>query len=118
MTITVIGATGRSARWWLAGCWRRAAGADPGPRPRQGPRSARPRFPSEIITGDRGTPADLEAAFQGADAAYVALGSIGLEGNLGRLTVLAAGAAPPCRSSSGCGREARNAAFRPRPTCR
>jgi len=43
------------------------------------PDKARDRLGSdsrlEIITGDLGTPADLEAAFQGADAAYVALGS-------------------------------------------
>jgi nucleoside-diphosphate-sugar epimerase len=46
MTITVIGATGKVgtlvARGLLA---EGAAGAGPGPRPRQGPRSARPRFP-------------------------------------------------------------------------
>jgi len=103
MTITVIGATGKVgtlvARGLLAEGQRvRTLARDPGKaRDRLGPDSR-----LEIITGDLGTPADLEAAFRGADAAYVALGSIGLEGNLGRLAVLAAGAAPPCRSSSGC----------------
>jgi NAD(P)H-binding len=103
MTITVIGATGKVgtlvARGLLAKGQRVLTLArDPGKaRDRLGPDSR-----LEIIPGDLGTPADLEAAFRGADAAYVALGWIGLEGNLGRLAVLAAGAAPPCRSSSGC----------------
>jgi len=94
MTITVIGATGKVgtlvARGLLAEGQRvRALVRDPGrARDRLGPDS-RP----EIITGDPGTPADLEAAFRAADAAYVALGSIGLEGNLARLAILAAGRA-------------------------
>jgi len=59
----------------------RTLARDPGKaRDRLGPDSR-----LEIITGDLGTPADLEAAFRGAHAAYVALGSIGLEGNLGRV---------------------------------
>ena len=58
----------------------RTLARDPGKaRDRLGPDSR-----LEIIMGDLGTPADLEAAFRGADAAYVALGSIGLEGNLSR----------------------------------
>jgi len=86
MTITVIGATGNVgtlvARGLLAEGQRvRALVRDPGKaRDRLGPDSR-----LEIITGDLGTPADLEAVFRGADAAYVALGSIGLEGNLARL---------------------------------
>src|SRR5712691_9990256 len=94
MTITVIGATGKVgalvARGLLAEGQRvRALVRDPGKaRDRLGPDSR-----LEIITGDLGTPADLEAAFRGADAAYVALGSIGLEGNLARLAILAAGRA-------------------------
>jgi NAD(P)H dehydrogenase (quinone) len=94
MTITVIGATGNVgtlvARGLLAEGRRvRALVRDPGKaRDRLGPDSR-----LEIITGVLGTPADLEAAFRGADAAYVALGSIGLEGNLARLAILAAGRA-------------------------
>jgi uncharacterized protein YbjT (DUF2867 family) len=93
MTITVS-ATGNVgtlvARGLLAEGQRvRALVRDPGKaRDRLGPDSR-----LEIITGDLGTPADLEAVFRGADAAYVALGSIGLEGNLARLAILAAGRA-------------------------
>jgi uncharacterized protein YbjT (DUF2867 family) len=80
MTITVIGATGNVgtlvARGLLAEGQRvRALVRDPGKaRDWLGPDSR-----LEIITGDLGTPADLEAVFRGADAAYVALGSIGLD---------------------------------------
>jgi uncharacterized protein YbjT (DUF2867 family) len=68
MTITVIGAPGKVrtlvARGLLAEAQRvRAPVRDPGKaRDRLGPDTR-----LEIITGDPGTPADLEAAFWGAD---------------------------------------------------
>jgi hypothetical protein len=94
MTITVLGATGKLgtlvARGLLAEGQRvRALVRDPGKaRDRLGPDSR-----LEIITGDLGTPAGLEGAFRGADAACVAPGSASLEGNLTRLAILAAGRA-------------------------
>src|SRR6266487_5250084 len=99
MTITVIGATGKVgtlvARGLLAEGQRvRALVRDPGKaRDRLGPDSR-----LEIITGDLGTPADLEAAFRGADAAYVALGSIGLEGTSRASRSWQPGAPPAARS--------------------
>lgn len=94
MTITLIGATGKAATLMAPGLQAegqrvRAAG----PRPRRGPRSARPRFPAADHHGrpvHARRPADRVA---GADAASVALGSISLAGNLACLAIVAAGLA-------------------------